>query len=347
MNKKPIKIDELQESGEPDQRDLNKIPPQVAAPGPLMVRSADTMSIGGPFSSVHSFTASQRMAQALCSSDIVPQQFQGPQNIGNTLIALECAQNSGMPILSVLQNLHVIHGKPGWSSQYIIACINMSGRFADPLEFHQVGEVDTDSWGMYASALSHSGRIIKGPVVTMRIARAEGWMQKKGSKWQTIPELMLRYRAAAWFGRTVCPELMMGLQSVDELNDKDFIEADYVTVEEVKKTVVKKEKVVEEEPEPELTDTPQTQGNLPDKDAQEVAKQLEEKGFYMAGDEYFNADGEVFNDKLHVREDEGQPKMNKDGSFRARRGKADAVAPTPVQPTATDSGNEDDDYALE
>ena len=34
-----------------------------------------------------------------------------------------------------------------------------------------------------------------------------------------MPELMLTYRAYAWFGRQHAPELMMGLQSSDEVED--------------------------------------------------------------------------------------------------------------------------------
>ena len=61
--------------------------------------------------------------------------------------------------------------------------------------------------------------MIEGPVVTIGIAKAEGWYQKKGSKWVTMPEQMLRYRAASWFIRTTAPELSMGLQTVEEQQD--------------------------------------------------------------------------------------------------------------------------------
>ncbi len=51
------------------------------------------------------------------------------------------------------------------------------------------------------------------------MAEAEGWSKKSGSKWKTMPELMLSYRAATFFGRMYCPDLLMGMQTQDELQD--------------------------------------------------------------------------------------------------------------------------------
>jgi hypothetical protein len=53
----------------------------------------------------------------------------------------------------------------------------------------------------------------------MEMAKLEGWLDKPGSKWKTMPELMLKYRAAAFFGRLYAPEIMMGLYSADEVVD--------------------------------------------------------------------------------------------------------------------------------
>jgi hypothetical protein len=51
------------------------------------------------------------------------------------------------------------------------------------------------------------------------MANAEGWVSKAGSKWKTMPELMMRYRAAAFFGRLYAPEITMGMHSVEEVVD--------------------------------------------------------------------------------------------------------------------------------
>ena len=53
----------------------------------------------------------------------------------------------------------------------------------------------------------------------MQMAKDEGWYGKAGSKWKTMPELMLQYRSAAFFQRTYAPEISMGMQTVEEIRD--------------------------------------------------------------------------------------------------------------------------------
>ncbi|MEJ1463365.1 MAG: hypothetical protein RPU15_08820 [Candidatus Sedimenticola sp. (ex Thyasira tokunagai)] len=173
----------------------------------------------GAFSSDTNFEAAQRMAKALISSTLVPKEYQGANNMGNAIIALEAAQRIGASPLMVMQNLYVVHGKPGWSSQFIIAALNGCGRY-EPLEFNMVGVEGTDEWGCYITATTRrTGKELKGPTVTIAMAKAEGWYSKNGSKWQTMPEVMLGYRAASFFGKRYAPDILMGMQTAEELND--------------------------------------------------------------------------------------------------------------------------------
>lgn len=169
------------------------------------------------FASESSFEAAQRMAKALCSSNLVPANFQGQANIGSALIALEIAQRLGASPLMVMQNLNVIHGRPAWSSQFIIAALNSCGRFS-PLRFDVTGDGDVRSCTAWAYDRA-SGDRLDGPAVSIATAKKEGWFGKNGSKWQTMPELMLRYRAAAFFGRLYAPDILMGMQSAEEITD--------------------------------------------------------------------------------------------------------------------------------
>lgn len=165
------------------------------------------------FASEPAFEAAQRMAKALCSSNLVPASYQGQQNIGSALIALEIAQRLQASPLMVMQNLNVIHGRPAWSSQFIIAALNSCGRFS-PLRFDVAG--DGDNRTCTAWATDKSGERLEGPPVSIAMAKKEGWFGKNGSKWQSMPELMLRYRAAAFFGRLYAPDILMGMPSADE-----------------------------------------------------------------------------------------------------------------------------------
>lgn len=167
------------------------------------------------------FEQAQRQAKALSASDLVPAQYKN--NVANTLVALEIANRIGASPLMVMQNLHIIHGRPSWSSTFVIAAINGSGKFT-ALRF--VGDL---AKGIKAVATEKAtGQPVEGPVVTMEMAKAEGWLNKAGSKWQTMPELMMRYRAAAFFGRLYAPEITMGMHSVEEVVDITTQQAEVV-----------------------------------------------------------------------------------------------------------------------
>ncbi len=118
-----------------------------------------------------SFELAQRQAKALSASDLVPQQYKN--NVANTLVALEIANRIGASPLMVMQNLNIIHGRPSWGSSFIIAAINGSGKFT-ALRF--VGDL---AKGIKAVCQEKAtGETLEGPVVTMDMAKAEGWVDK-------------------------------------------------------------------------------------------------------------------------------------------------------------------------
>lgn len=168
------------------------------------------------FSNAASFESAQRMALALVSSNIVPEQYRGKENLGNAIVALEMAQRIGASPLAVMQNLNIIHGRPSWSSTFIIAALNSCGRFA-PVRFEVTGEGDDRS--CIAWTTDKTGERLEGPPASIAMAKAEGWFAKNGSKWKTMPELMLRYRAAAFFGRLYAPDVLNGMHATEEVED--------------------------------------------------------------------------------------------------------------------------------
>lgn len=167
----------------------------------------------------YSFEKLMDMAQVLAKSTILPIQYQNrPENV---FIALDMASRMGVSPLVVAQNLYVINGKPSFSGSAIASMIRSNQNFRN-VELHYVGTEGKDDWGAYVTAENvRTGKTIKGATVTIGIAKKEGWYTKSGSKWQTIPEIMLAYRAYAWFGRVYCPELLMGLQTTEEVQDVD------------------------------------------------------------------------------------------------------------------------------
>ncbi len=182
-----------------------------------MTDSTALTTSGSVFSGIQAFEDAQRIAKALASSTLIPPQFQGQQGFANCLVALEIANRMRMSPFQVMQNLHIIHGRPSWSSQFIIGLINGCGRFS-PLQYEVTGQGDSLSCTCITTELA-SGKDLRGPTVTMAMAKKEGWATKSGSKWQNLPELMIRYRAAAFWGRLYIPELLVGIQSQEEVVD--------------------------------------------------------------------------------------------------------------------------------
>ncbi|MCB5201678.1 recombinase RecT [Neorhizobium sp. T786] len=194
------------------------------------------------FSDMASFADAQRMAKALIHSDLVPVAYRGEDKMGNALIAMDTANRVGVSAIVVMQNLHIIEGRPSWSSSFIISALNSCGLFS-PIRFklEKLGEreVSYDAWEgakgerrkvtrkmrvkdmtcMAYAVEKDTGEVLEGPEVSIAMAVAEGWYTKPGSKWVTMPDLMIRYRAAAFFGRLYAPHVMNGMQTADEISD--------------------------------------------------------------------------------------------------------------------------------
>jgi len=177
-----------------------------------------TTSYKSVYSSIQSFESAQRIAASLADSALVPNAYRGQQGLPNCIVAIEIANRMGMSPFQVMQNLNVIHGRPSWSSQFIIGLIQGCGRF----EGFTYTET-SDSCQCFA-VLKTTGEQVSGPKITLDMAKKEGWT--KNTKWSTMPQTMLRYRAASAFGRFHIPDLILGIQSVEE---NEVIEAE-VTV---------------------------------------------------------------------------------------------------------------------
>lgn len=158
-----------------------------------------------------------RLADRYANSSMVPDTYKGKPD--NCFVALELASRMDVSPVLVMQNLYIVQGKPSWAGQACKALIDGSGKFTDS-EYVMVGDPADDTWGCYLKATNtRTGKVVKGSTVTMKLAKDEGWLGKNGSKWKTMPEQMMKYRAAAFFARTECPEALMGFQTADEVQD--------------------------------------------------------------------------------------------------------------------------------
>lgn len=167
-----------------------------------------------------------RLASHFANSQMVPKDYQGKPD--NCFVACELAARMNLSPITVMQNLYIVQGKPSWSGQMCISLINGCRKFDRDLEFVYVGNPGTLTHGCYAVTSRH-GKELKSVTVTMQMAKDEGWLDKNGSKWKTMPEQMMMYRSAAFFARVYCPNVLMGYSTDDESQD---------TSEEGKQTIV-------------------------------------------------------------------------------------------------------------
>jgi len=161
------------------------------------------------------FNQMWRVATVLSRSKMVPEIFQGKPD--DCFIVAQMAMRVGMEPMSMLQKAYVIQGRPAFEATIAIALVNKSGKFTGPLRWKMTGEGMNKKCVCYA--YSASDGVLCESEVSMAMAKAEGWMDKRGSKWNTIPEVMLQYRSASFFAKMYAPELTMGFTTIDEAED--------------------------------------------------------------------------------------------------------------------------------
>lgn len=211
------------------------------------------------------FGAQMKVAEMLSRTAFVPKAFQGKPE--DCLVALDMAGRLELNPLAVFPDIYVIDGRSSFSSKFLIALVNRSGRFSR-IQFDcgtdGTAEVTYGAWE-YGSKTPKKTRVVvpnvyavasfsdlttgeryESPRVDMAFADRNGWVEKPGSKWQTMPEIMTRYRAASILIKSVCPEIVMGLEFADDLLDaREDVPARQVVLEPKPLPDARDDKVVE------------------------------------------------------------------------------------------------------
>ena len=167
------------------------------------------------------FELEQRRAQALASSVFFPQALQTSGNaVANAVIIYELASRMELSPFEIAQSVFIIHGKPSFETKFLVARLNQSGLIKGRLRT-VLNEAKTEA---HCEAIDAStGENLIGATISLEIAKREGWLGKNGSKWQTMPELMLRYRAQSFFINEFFPEVKFGLATREDIIDAEPI----------------------------------------------------------------------------------------------------------------------------
>lgn len=231
----------------------------------LAVAHQSAMPVGLNFFDPATIESLEKFSHMFANSSLVPENYRiggvvggksgdGPKKtvsedeaVANCVIAFDVASRIGASPLMVMQNLNIIYGRPSWSSKFLIATVNTCGRF-EPLKFemtnagacnNDIANVKCVAWTTPKGVTkdengkpvtSKSAVALRGTAVTIQMALDEGWYNKSGSKWKTIPEQMLRYRAASFWVSVYAPELSMGMRTEEEV--RDIVDVPYEDVSE-------------------------------------------------------------------------------------------------------------------
>lgn len=237
------------------------------------------------FETMAGFELLQRQGKMLSQCSMLPDNFRG--SIPDCSIALEMSARMGYAVspLLILQSIVVVHGKPTFEAKFVIGLLKsrcgykvfdyeMSGDVGDAGEVQRTPRIGRDGKPILdkkgnpiydskiiregrtclAYAIDRDGRRVEGVPISMAMAKVEGWYDKNGSKWQTMPELMLRYRAATFFKNIHCPEITMGFRTSDEAIDIDP-EVEIIDEAKPKQKLFKSKKTTEKAEEPAQDET--------------------------------------------------------------------------------------------
>jgi len=158
----------------------------------------------------------QRGGKMLAESGLMPDHLKS--NVAGCSMVLSLAYQLNEHPFTVASNMFLVHGKPAFGASFLIAKINTSGLFT-PLNFEEIGKGPDLSVRCFAKRIP--GGELCEYAVSMKMANAEGWT-KRNPKYNTMGGLMLRYRSASAFSRLFCPEVTMGMHTVEELKESEI-----------------------------------------------------------------------------------------------------------------------------
>jgi len=163
------------------------------------------------------FEHGQRVAKMFASSQLVPVHYQNKQ--ADCMIAFNLAMRLKIDPMLLMQKTYPIKGKLGIETQLAVALVNKAGVFVDVIQYEYSGEGDTRSCKAYATT-KKGGKCTD--TCSVQEAKDMGWWSQN-RLWSKMTDTFLAYRSAMKLIRKYCPEVLMGLDTAEELRDTGII----------------------------------------------------------------------------------------------------------------------------
>jgi hypothetical protein len=130
--------------------------------------------------------------------------------IANATAAVLQGITLGLDPMTALQQIYVVHGRPGMYTKIKVALVQSRG--------HEVWTEDVSDTRAVVAGRRRGSDTIERVTVTMEQARKAGWT--RNDNYQKTPQDMLYARAAGRVCDRVAPDALMGIASVEEINDE-------------------------------------------------------------------------------------------------------------------------------
>lgn len=152
----------------------------------------------------------QEMSETFSKSQLLPEHFRGKP--ADVFLAISLGLELGLPPVTALQSVYVVHGRPGLYADAMVALVLASG-LAE--YFHLVEMTPAKAvWETKRRGAPQATRI----EITIEQARIAGWASQN-KKYDTEPDVMLSARAKSRLAKQVYPDVLKGIASVEEIRD--------------------------------------------------------------------------------------------------------------------------------
>lgn len=155
------------------------------------------------------FAQLNRVATMMCSSGLAPKHLQGPDKIADCILVVAQALRWKSDPFAVAQHTFVTQGKLGYEGKLIAAMVNSSGKLKENLNYEFSGEGD-------GRKVVVSGTL-KSSDKTREIDGDVGRWKTANKFWKDNPDQMLAYRGAREWARRHMPEVLLGVNSEEEI----------------------------------------------------------------------------------------------------------------------------------
>lgn len=154
----------------------------------------------------------ERLAEQMAKSKLsVPDHLRG--NVGDCLAIITQAMLWNMNPFAVAQKTHVVSGRLGYEAQLVIAVVQNSGAIRGAFRF--------ETRGTGSNLEVRAGAVLRGEteVTWGEWLSAASVTTKNSPLWKTNVAQQMSYLQAKNWSRLYCPGAILGVYSIDELED--------------------------------------------------------------------------------------------------------------------------------